>query len=227
MGSFYDRTAAAVRRIYGWRIDSPPVLDMAEHFPAGARFAAGWREMRAEALRAADRLWEVPRFHEIMREQADISANDGRDWRMLILRAYGVEFPENRGRCPTLAALAASAPGVLSASVSFLAPGKHIPPHRGPFRGVLRYYLVLAMPRRADGRPAAVLRIAGRDYRLEEGESLLWDDTFEHEVWNESDHVRAVVLLDVWRPGMPMDMVLLSRALIGLAQAGIRLRGAA
>ena len=108
--------------------------------------------------------------------------------------------------CPTLAALVTASPDVLSASISFLAPGKHIPVHRGPFRGVLRFYLVLSMPLAADERPAAVLKIAGTEHRLSDGEYLLWDDTFPHEVTNDSDEVRSVLLLDVWRRGMPLDM---------------------
>jgi aspartate beta-hydroxylase len=144
---------------------------------------------------------------------------------MFIIKAYGVEVPANQARCPALAAIVAAAPEVLSASISFMAPKKHIPAHRGPFRGVLRFYLGLSMPRLADGRPGAVLKVADRDYRLQEGEYMLWDDTFPHEVWNESDQIRAVLLLDVWRPGMPADMELFSRALIAIVRAGMRIRG--
>ena len=58
------------------------------------------RAIRDEALAVRQNLDSVPRFHDIMREQADISANDGRDWRMFIIRAYGVDIPQNRARCP-------------------------------------------------------------------------------------------------------------------------------
>jgi len=54
---------------------------------------------------------------------------------------------------------------------------------------------------------------------------MLWDDTYPHEAWNESDRVRAVLLLDVWRPGMPADMELFSRMLISIVRAGMRIRG--
>jgi aspartate beta-hydroxylase len=227
MGSLYDHAADVARYIYDWRIVGPPVFDPGAHFPDAAKFVGAWREIRDEALCVAARLSQVPRFHEIMPEQAEISANDQRDWRMLILKAYGAPFPRNIARCPRLAAVVAECPDVLSASLSFLAPGKHIPAHRGPFRGLLRFYLALAMPRRADGTPAAVLRIAGRDYRVADGECLLWDDTYVHEVWNDSDDVRAVLLLDVRRQGMPADMALLSRLVIAAVRAGVTWRGAA
>ena len=225
--SLYDRAADVARFVYDRRIAAPPVLDLAGHFPGAADFVRAWREIRDEAAGVAAALAQVPRFHEIMPEQASISANDRRDWRLFILKAYGVKVARNMARCPRLAALVVASPDVLSASLSFMAPRKHIPPHRGPFRGVLRFYLPLAMPRTAEGRPAAVLRIAGRDYPLAEGECLLWDDTYVHEVWNRSDELRTVLLLDVRRRGMPRDMALLSRLLIATVRAGMMLRGVA
>jgi len=225
MSVLYDRTAGVLRHIFDSRVDAPAVLDPGAHFPDAKRFAASWRQLREEALRVAERLQDVPRFHEIMPQQASISANDARDWRMFILKAYGVEVPRNMAACPTFAALVASSPDVLSASLSFLAPWKHIPPHRGPFRGVLRFYLVLVMPVAPDGGPAAVLRIGDAEYRLASGDMLLWDDTYEHEVWNTSDEVRVALLLDIRRRDMPVDMMLLSRGVISLLRLGIRLRG--
>ena len=224
MNLLYDQTATMIRWIYDSRIVGPPVLDLEEHFPAGLRFAQAWRALRDEAIGVSTRLAEVPRFHEIMPEQTAISANDARDWRMFIIKAYGVEVPENKARCPMLAAIVSSLPEVLSASYSFMAPGKQIPAHRGPFRGVLRFYLALSMPRLADGRPGAVLKVADSEFRFSDGDFMLWDDTYSHEVWNESDQVRAVLLLDVWRSHMPADMQLFSRALISIVRAGMRIR---
>ena len=149
----YESIGNIVRRIYDLRIEGLPVLDVATNFPSAERFSCAWQSIRDEARAVAQQMHGVPRFHEIMREQTSISANDMRDWRMFILKAYGAEFPHNMAVCPTLAALVTASPDVLSASISFLAPGKHIPAHRGPFRGVLRFYLVLSMPLASDGRP--------------------------------------------------------------------------
>ncbi len=225
MGFFYDQTATLVRQIYDSRIEGPAVLDAGALFPSAVKFAAAWREIRDEAARVAAGLDGVPRFHELMREQRAISANDGRDWRLFVLKAYGVEFAPNMAVCPRLAAIVAGTPDILSASISFMAPGKHIPAHRGPFRGVLRFYLGLSVPRHADGRPAAVLKIDGKEHRVGDGEWLLWDDTYAHEVRNESDAVRSVLLLDVWRRDMPVDMALFSRFLIAAVGLAMRWRG--
>jgi aspartate beta-hydroxylase len=225
MADIYDRTATIIRQIYDRRITTPPVLDMESNFPDGRKFAAAWQAIREEALTVGRRLQEVPRFHEIMREQTAISANDGRDWRLFILKAYGIENPQNMEACPMLASVVAAAPDVLSASISFMAPNKHIPAHRGPFRGVLRFYLPLVMPKAGDGLPAAVLKIDGSEYRLADGQCMLWDDTYPHEVWNPSEEVRIVLLLDVRRPNMPIDMALFSGVLMTIVRWGIRFRG--
>lgn len=212
MESLYELSSRAIRRLYDARIDTPPVLDMDACFPEGHRFRDSWEVIRGEAMGVLESAHPIPRFHEIMPAQADISATDGRDWRMFLLRVYGQDIHANRAHCPFLSALLASMPEVLSATLSFLAPHKHIPRHCGPFRGILRYQLNLEAPLASDGMPAAVLWLAGEEHRLASGEQLLWDDTYPHEVWNRSDETRIALLLDVHRPDMPLDLRLLSSA---------------
>lgn len=221
----YERARDIVRSIYDLQLDTPPVLDLEHYFPNARLFADNWQAIRAEALAIAQDYERIPRFHDIMREQADISANDGRDWRMFILRAYGVDIPGNRDRCPLVSSLLRQAPDVQSCVLSFLAPGKHIPQHRGPFRGILRFHLILDMPRDPAGEPAATLEIDGVPYKLKDGECLLWDDTFPHEVWNNSDAVRIALLLDVWRRDMPYDLEILSRLVAATVRFGLRRNG--
>ena len=224
MSMLYNLGTGLMRRIYDSRISDPSVLDPATRFPEAQRFVEAWPVLRAEALRLSEDIGNIPRFHELMAEQADISTNDQRDWRMFVLKAYGVPIAPNMVRCPALAELVQSVPDVLSASLSFLAPHKHIPRHRGPFRGVLRFYLGLSVPVDIAGHPATVLKIDDTEYRLADGESLLWDDTFAHEVWNHSESPRIALLLDVRRRGMPFDLALLSRLIVGAVGLTVRIR---
>jgi aspartate beta-hydroxylase len=225
MSLAYDSAVGFVRSLYDRSITTPSVLDTIRYFPNAKRFTERWLDIRSEALAAAAELHNIPRFHDIMPEQRDISANDGRDWRVLILKAYGVEMPQNLHRCPTIASLVEQTPEAVSCVLSFLAPGKHIPVHRGPFRGIMRFHLMLSMPLDETGLPACVMEIDSVPYRLANGESLLWDDTYPHEVWNRSSEVRVALLLDVWRKGMPLHLNLLSRTLMGLVQVWMGLRG--
>ncbi len=67
----------------------------------------------ARRLPVAGTLGKVPRFHDVMPAQADISANDGRDWRVFIMKAYGVTLEKNLQRVSTVAALLDEAPKVM------------------------------------------------------------------------------------------------------------------
>ncbi len=220
----YDHAVGALRALYDRRICGPSVLDPDEHFPGHVRFSAAAAALREEALGIAQGLAAVPRFHELMPQQAVISNDDARDWRMLIVKAYGVTVRANAQRCPVLARHIAADPDVLSAALSFLAPWKKVPEHRGPFRGVLRYYLGLSVPPDASGRPGAVLTIAGAEHRIATGQALLWDDTYPHAVRNDTAQVRIALLLDIRRHAMPPDMKILSNVLIKAAAMAVRLR---
>ncbi|HEY1710214.1 MAG TPA: aspartyl/asparaginyl beta-hydroxylase domain-containing protein [Rhizomicrobium sp.] len=223
--ALYDRTADAVRDLYDRRIQEAPVLSERRFFPQAHLFRENWQDIRDEAAGISEgRLAAIPRFHELMEEQKEISANDGRDWRLFILKAYGREWKHNLARCPRTAAILAQCPSVLSASFSFLAPGKHIPEHRGPFRGVVRFHLGLSMPRKADGKLGAVLWVDGEPHYLDDGGTLLWDDTYPHEVLNATDGVRVALLLDVWRANMPADLRALSSLIVGFVRTAMLFR---
>src|SRR5690606_6389720 len=103
-------------------------------------------------------------------------------------------------RCPETTRLVEAVPGMRTAFFSLLAPGKSIPPHRGPWRGILRYHLGLLVP---EPRGRCGIRIGDRVVHWREGESLLFDDSYEHEVWNDTGGWRAVLVLDVLRPLAP------------------------
>jgi aspartate beta-hydroxylase len=145
---------------------------------------------------------------------------------MYTLKAYQTEIDEHMRECPVTAGLVAQCPNVLSASFSFLAPGKHIPVHRGPFRGVVRFHLGLSMPRNEKGELGAVLWVDGVPHYLDNGDTLLWDDTYPHEVLNATREVRIALLLDVWREGMPADLRALSNVIIGIVRTAMFFRAA-
>lgn len=136
---------------------------------------------------------QLPSLDQVSRGEGSIS--DQR-WKVYLFRFYMIDMENNRSQCPTTSRLIDRVPGMTSAMFSILEPGKHIPPHRGPFSGVIRYHLGLHIP-----SPAGSTRIrVDNEIRLwEEGKSLLFDDTFVHEVWNDSNDYRAVLFLDVKR----------------------------
>lgn len=154
-----------------------------------------WREIRAELdVVLADRD-AIPPFQEISVDQIDLCDDDR--WKTYFLYGYGFEASEHTAACPRTAELVRAVPGMRTAMFSILAPGKHIPHHRGPYKGVLRVHLGLIVP-----EPAASCRIrVGDELRhWREGASIVFDDTYDHEVWNDTGGQRVVLFLDVVRP---------------------------
>jgi len=84
-----------------------------------------------------------------------------------------------------------------TAFFSILSPDKHIPAHKGPFNGVLRYHLGLIVP---EPKEKCRIRVHDQMKTWDEGQSLIFDDTYEHEVWNETAGFRVVLFVDFVRP---------------------------
>jgi beta-hydroxylase len=80
---------------------------------------------------------------------------------------------------------------------SIFEPGKHLPPHRGPYNGVLRLHLGLIVPEPAD---KLGIRIADRLCTWQEGKALVFDDAYEHEAWNHTEQTRVVLFVDFVKP---------------------------
>ena len=86
-----------------------------------------------------------------------------------------------------------------SAYFSILTPGARLRPHCGPTNIRLRVHLGISVPR------GAGLRVGGEERTWRDGEALVFDDSFEHEVWNEGDEPRLVFIFDVWHPDLATD----------------------
>jgi len=80
-----------------------------------------------------------------------------------------------------------------TAFFSILSPDKHIPAHKGPFNGVLRYHLELIIP---EPKEKCRIRVHDQFNEWDEGKSLIFDDTYEHEVCNDTDGFRVVLFVD-------------------------------
>lgn len=106
----------------------------------------------------------------------------------------------------TIAALK-KVPNLFQASFSILDPGKSIPAHNGPYYGYLRYHLGIEVP---DDDPPQI-RIRDHVHTWRDGESVLFDDSWNHEVINNCAERRVVLIVDVLRP-MPRRQHLANRS---------------
>jgi aspartyl/asparaginyl beta-hydroxylase (cupin superfamily) len=169
---------------------------------------AQWETIRAELDEVLTYRDDLPNFQDISVDQASITDDDG--WKTFFFFGYGFRADANCARAPKTAALLEAIPGMTTAFFSILAPHKRIPAHRGPWRGVLRYHLALRVP---EPSSASGIRVGDEVAHWEEGRSLLFDDGYDHEAWNETEGVRVVLFADVIRPlRSPIDQV--NRALI-------------
>ncbi len=121
-------------------------------------------------------------------------------WSTLHLWRNGKPVKENLERCPETARALASMPladiGGLcpNAMFSALAPRAHIPPHNGETNARVVAHLPLIVPEGCSYR-------VGFDWRRwSVGETLVFDDTVEHEARNDSDELRVVLIFDLWNP---------------------------
>ena len=175
-------------------VGTEPFLDPAA-MPWTALIERHYPAIRAEAeqvLRVRDAL---PNFQDIAPDQIKLTADD--QWKTFWFVGYQVWDDPNCLRCPRTAAVLRAVPGLVTGFFSILGPGKRLPPHYGPYRGVLRHHLALIVP---EPREACGIRVGGQTRHWTEGTSLVFDDTYEHEAWNDTDSERVVLFLDVKRP---------------------------
>lgn len=166
-------------------------------------------EARTNAIRAeAEALLAegIPAIRPYIRQESGTPSNrwstldNNLDWSACFLWEYGTRNDDVCARCPeTAAALAAvpqsDIPGKApTAFFSILRPGAHIPAHTGVTNTRTIVHLPLIVP---DG---CRFRVGGETRAWREGEAFAFDDTIEHEAWNDSDQPRIVLIFDVWNP---------------------------
>lgn len=135
-------------------------------------------------------------------DQARTDANpllDNSDWSTLFLCENGAESDDVIGRCPrTWAAIqAVPLPRIASSPTvmfSLLRPGARIVSHTGMHNARLICHLPLIVP------PNCGFRVGNDVRQWETGKLLIFDDTIEHEAWNDGDADRVVLIFDIWRP---------------------------
>ena len=175
-------------------IGNHPVFDPGD-FEFVPVLEANWKPIRAELdqiLRMQDAL---PAFHELSPDQKRIST--GKDWKMFVLHGFGRWAERNASQCPETVRILKQIPGLKNAFFSILAPGFHVAPHKGVTKVLLRCQLALKIPR---DREKVYIRVADRVMHWEEGKCLVFDDTYDHEVHNDTDETRVILFLDLFRP---------------------------
>jgi aspartate beta-hydroxylase len=174
-----------------------------EHFPWFAALEAKTDEIRAELLallaaRGGFRPYVAFDPTQPVNQWAEL--NHSPRWSAWFFWEDGVRDAAHCARCPATAAALAAAPLLdlpgkgPTAMFSILEPRTRIPPHSGSNNVRTTVHLPLMVP------PGCGLRVGAETRVPVVGKAWAFDDTIEHEAWNDSDELRAVLILDVWNP---------------------------
>lgn len=204
---FYERQRALIlrigkksrpltNRIIGRHslIGNPPVFEQ-NPFAGAAELETHWHAIREEAEAILHFREHLPPLHTISPDHSRLT-NDAK-WRSFFLYGYGIRLHRNCERCPQTSRLLEQVPNLETAFFSILGPGKHIPPHRGPTKAIVTWHLPLIVP---TPREQCFIRVQDRICHWQEGKSLVFDDTYKHEVRNDTDQERVILLMHIRRP---------------------------
>jgi ornithine lipid ester-linked acyl 2-hydroxylase len=170
-------------------------------------------EVATELKHILSRLGDLPKLNDIQSDNFNIDAIKG-VWKTFFFFGYGLRFKRNCQECPKTAAILQSIPGMKTAFFSILYPGTRIPPHRGPFNGVLRLHLGLIVPTEKE---KCRIRVGNETRFWEQGKCLVFDDTYEHEVLNDTGQLRVILFVDFKRP-LPYWMQCLNSIMLEVIQ---------
>ena len=130
---------------------------------------------------------------------SDIRRENGKTkaWRLINIKA-GDEYSAVANKYfPSLVRLLRSVPQIGTCAISVLQDGVHIPIHVGYYKGIMRYMIPIVVPKERENVFLCVNEIK---YSWTEGVGVLWDDTYPHKVYNNTDEIRVVIYMDVVRP---------------------------
>lgn len=176
------------------QIANTPTLDPAV-FAWSQDLLNAFEPIRDEVLDLVSRTQNVPSLAHLAPDHEGINQDFG--WKSFFLWGYGYRVDRNCARLPKTTEAVERIPGLLSALVSIHTPGTHLSRHRGVTKGMITLHLPLKVP----SNPGACrIEVEDQMHIWREGELFIFDDTYEHETWNDTDEPRINLMLHVRRP---------------------------
>jgi beta-hydroxylase len=165
-----------------------PFPNMKLNFPNHTILKNNWEKIRNEAL-------HIYRSGNSTIIKGDMFFKNIADngWKKFYIKWYGPITDESYSLCPITTKLIEQLPEIKLAMFSILEPGSKIKEHCGVFKGCIRYHLGLNCPKESN------IIVDGIKYNWKNGKDILFDDTYLHEVKNESDDIRVILFCDVER----------------------------
>jgi beta-hydroxylase len=168
------------------------MYDLGQWFPQHYLLRDNWRVIAKEIINIRKN-YILPKLYEINQTFDRISDEK---WSVFVIKWYDRPSERNCKLAPETCKILEQLPEIRACMFSILEPGTYIPPHKGPFKGSLRYHLGLQIPKSGE----CYIEVDGVKYYWKEGEDILFDDTYKHSVYNNSSETRIVLFCDVERP---------------------------
>jgi beta-hydroxylase len=175
------------------RIPNKPFYT-SDDFPWVKRLELHTDQILPEVAALLRRREDIPGFQEI--SDLALILNDDRRWKAYFLTGYGVISERSKWECPATWRALREIPGLTTAIFTIMESGVVLPPHRGPYAGVLRLHLGLVVPTEGE----VGIRVGNEMRSWKVGETLIFDDTYRHAAWNRSSQIRVVLFVDFVRP---------------------------
>lgn len=170
----------------------PPFLSVSKVFPESRILEDSFLVIRKEITDLVDKQ-SFTKYKDIDPVRAaEVSEN----WKLYYIWFMWEENKRARIDCPTLLELIKKMPNAINATIAILEPGVTLAAHEGPYAGILRYHLGIEVPEKSP----PYIRVMNETYTWQVGESIILDDCYEHEVYNESDEIRVILMIDFLRP---------------------------
>ena len=179
-----------------------------ESFPWVRTVEANWATIGRELEKLLEHKEDIPNLQDVSPEQSAVA--HGESWKSFFLYGFGHKIDQNCAQCPETTRIVRKIPGLKMAMFSILAPRSRIPSHRGPYKGLLRFHLGLIIPSPSS---SCGIRVGNEMRCWQEGRSLIFDDSHDHEAWNHSDSHRVILFVDFVRP-LPFPLSILNHLMI-------------
>ncbi|MEO9526073.1 aspartyl/asparaginyl beta-hydroxylase domain-containing protein [Roseibium sp.] len=159
-----------------------------------------WSRKVSEAL--PDMVAELAMAGGVRTGQIQNQFTDGGNWSVLYLTCMGRKDEQGAAAFPATWKALSAVPGATTAGMTYFSAiegGTHILPHTGFTNGHLRCHLTLA------SSDECRIRVGDETRTWDPGGLLIFDDTYEHEVWNDSADKRLVLLFDIFHPELEKE----------------------
>lgn len=168
-----------------------------DKFENNSYLRENWKVFQTEALNLYSKKDELINPSQLSKSFFNEIDKEKDQWKVFVIKWYDKSLDNAKKLCPNTTAIIENCPNIHIAMFSILEPGKYIPPHKGPFKGCLRYHLGLKIPK---DRENCYIKVNNEKFSWKEGESLVFDDTYEHSVHNNTKEPRIILFIDIERP---------------------------